>query len=1327
MMNGPEILRDIVVKVSPDRKKIRGTGFLISKDEIATCYHVLADKGSLLSERYYVKNDAWEDWLEVRPSKEKCHPPPQDIAFLQCPVSLKLVREEIPILPWDGNPCEFRSRGYDCNTTADDGSSTVHGNDCEIIDYTSRGGESRLQLKTIKRTLLQGRSGSPVWSMNQSAIVGMIDYQAGDENIWTDRSMAIPIEAIIPIAKLSAVKKKVGQLINVPQLPPNFLTRPDDLKAVKKALMLDSGQSTAITGTSSRVGLHGMGGIGKSVLAVSVARDQEVQSWFQDGIIWLTLGTDSKILRRQSDLAEMLDGRPHAFEDVEQGKTYLSKQLAHKACLIILDDVWHVEDIKALFSDLGPQCRILVTTRDAGIMTALGAREYRLDLLSPDKALELLAKWAEKDIAALPPEASLIVLECGRLPLALALCGAQAMDGVSWKDLLEALQEAALQFLDHPHGSVMKSMKVSIDNLSTELAKCYQELVVFPPDESWPEAAILTLWTYANSKLKERDVRQMISMLNRKALLKTSVKDGGTTIDLHDLQHDYLRAICEDNAQGLHRLLLDAYAQKTSQGGWPTGPDDGYFFQHLAYHLLQAGKEDDLRALLLDFNWMRARLLVTDVTGLIHDYDFLQSQQDIFTIQGAIRLSAHVLFRDAGQLPGQLLGRLMEQDLPQIQYLLERMPSRIHDPWLRPLIQSLTPPGGPLIQTLQGHIGLVGAVAVTSDGKKAISGASDGTLKIWDLITGKEIQTLRGHIGSVRAVAFIPNGKKAVSGSLDRTLKIWDLTSQEIQTLSGHTGPVNAVAVTSDGKKAVSGSGDRTLKIWDLESGQEIQTIQDSGGPIRAVAFAPNGKRVVSRSLDGTLKVWDLESGQEIQTIQSSAGPVKAVAFTPNGKKMISGSLDGTLKVWDLESGQEIQTFGSHTGWIRAVAITPNGKKAISSDDRTLKVWDLESGQEIQILQGHTGRVMSVAVTSDGKKAISGSADRTLKVWNLESVPENQTLGDHDSLRVRVVAVIPNGKKAISGSLDGTLKVWDLESGREIQILRGHTRAVRAVAVAFDGKKAISLSEDRTLKVWDLESGQEIQTVRGLASSRIRAVAVTPDGKNAISGSDDGTLKVWDMESVQEIQILGGHTSRVSAVVVTSDGKKAVSISSDRTIKVWDLEIWEEIQTIRVRGHTGLVSAMVVTPDGKKAISLSDDRTLKVWDLENGRNIQTLRGHTGRVNAVAVTPNGNKAVSGSDDGTLKIWDLKTGREIQTLKGHTSRVKTVAVTPNGKKAFSGSDDRTLKVWDLESGRMMVEFACDGPINSFALSPDGRTVIAGDVSGRVHLLRLENVRA
>ena len=868
MMSGPEILREIVVKISADRKKIRGTGFFISEDEIATCYHVLADKSGLLSDNYYVKNDEWGEWIEVKPAKEKSRPP-QDIAFLQCPFPLG--HEEISFYPWDGKPCEFRSRGYDC-TIVDDGPSTIDGKDCEIIDYTSRAGESRLQLRTIKRTLLPGRSGSPVWSMRQNAIVGMIDYQSGDENIWTDRSMAIPIEVVIPEAGLSA-GKNLGRLVKVPELPPNFLLRSDDLIAVKEVLLVDAGRSTAITGALSKVGLHGMGGIGKSVLAAAMARDKEVRHRFYDGIFWLTLGTDPKmVMRRQSDLAEMLD-IPHAFEDIEQGWTYLSKQLGNKACLIVLDDVWHVEDVKGLFNDLGPQCRILITTRDAGIITALGAREYRLGLLSPDEALELLARWAEMNVAALPPEASMIVSECGRLPLALALCGAQVSDGIPWKDLLEALQEAALQFLDHPHGSVMKSMKVSVDNLSAEQAECYGELAVYSPDEPVPEAAILTLWTNAN-KQKERDARQIVSVLERKALLKTSGKAEGLTIELHDLQHDYLRVICQD-VQNLHRLLLDAYSQKTSQGKWPTGPNDGYFFQHLAYHLFEAGKKEDIRTLLLDFDWMQARLRATDAVGLIHDYDFLPSQQDIQTIQRAIRLSAHVLFRDAGQLPGQLLGRLMEQGLPQIQSLLELMQSRVHDPWIRPLAQSLVPPGGPLIRTLQGHNRSVMAIAVMPDGKKTISGSGDNTLKIWDLENGREIQTLQGHTGQVWKVAVTPDGKKAVSGSSDNTLMVWDLENgREIQTLLGHTDQVWTVAVTPDGKKAISGSSDNTLKVWDLENGREIQTLLGHTAHVWTVAVTPDGKKAVSGSGDNTLKVWDLENGREIQTLLSHTGPI---------------------------------------------------------------------------------------------------------------------------------------------------------------------------------------------------------------------------------------------------------------------------------------------------------------------------------------------------------------------------------------------------------------------------------------------------------------------
>jgi hypothetical protein len=89
------------------------------------------------------------------------------------------------------------------------------------------------------------------------------------------------------------------------------------------------------------------------------------------------------------------------------------------------------------------------------------------------------------------------------------------------------------------------------------------------------------------------------------------------------------------------------------------------------------------------------------------------------------------------------------------------------------------------------------------------------------------------------AVAVTPDGRRAVSASQDQTLRLWELESgQTVHPLQGHTSYVTAVAVTPDGRRAVSASWDYTLRLWDLESGQTIHPLQGHTYGVLAVALA---------------------------------------------------------------------------------------------------------------------------------------------------------------------------------------------------------------------------------------------------------------------------------------------------------------------------------------------------------------------------------------------------------------------------------------------------------------------------------------------------------
>jgi WD40 repeat protein len=218
----------------------------------------------------------------------------------------------------------------------------------------------------------------------------------------------------------------------------------------------------------------------------------------------------------------------------------------------------------------------------------------------------------------------------------------------------------------------------------------------------------------------------------------------------------------------------------------------------------------------------------------LHDLqlDYIRAQwpdrEALSLVHGAVRLSAHVISRDPAQFASQVVGRLLpHQDVPAIERFTAKVIKGAPAPWIRPLKPALHPPGTSLVRTLEGHSAAVSGVALRPDGRRAVSASKDGTLKVWDLESGRELRTLEGHCGLVNGVALSPDGRRAVSASSDRTLKVWDLESgRELCTLEGHSRSVNGVAVSADVRRAISASWDRTVKVWDLESGRQCAPWQ---------------------------------------------------------------------------------------------------------------------------------------------------------------------------------------------------------------------------------------------------------------------------------------------------------------------------------------------------------------------------------------------------------------------------------------------------------------------------------------------------------------------
>jgi len=310
---------------------------------------------------------------------------------------------------------------------------------------------------------------------------------------------------------------------------------------------------------------------------------------------------------------------------------------------------------------------------------------------------------------------------------------------------------------------------------------------------------------------------------------------------------------------------------------------------------------------------------------------------------------------------------------------------------------------------------------------RALTGSSDGGLKLWNLEDGELIEEYQGgSVGSAVIVAMSVDWEtnRVFTGAFNGTCNLWDLNTQRcVSTMEGHKEEVMVLDAHWPSMRAATGAGDGTAKLWDLEKASCLQTYM-GGSTVYAIAIDWNVSKCVFGGLrNGSIRMWNMSSGAILRDFkpQSSAmdsapTAVSAVAIDCHGNKAVSGFEDGHLAYWSFNP----------------------------SDDEEAKQ---EKPAQAKVHLAHYSAIRTIAAkwTGTDRRALCGSDDGSLSLWRLDSQECLARFGRHIGF-VWTLYANWSRDRALSGAFDGCMKIWDLRTGECLRTLQAHSRPVRSIA-----------------------------------------------------------------------------------------------------------------------------------------------------------------------------------------------------------------------------------------------------------------------------------------
>ncbi len=606
-----------------------------------------------------------------------------------------------------------------------------------------------------------------------------------------------------------------------------------------------------------------------------------------------------------------------------------------------------------------------------------------------------------------------------------------------------------------------------------------------------------------------------------------------------------------------------------------------------------------------------------------------------------------------------------------------------------------------------GTFNFITTIATSRDGRYWAAANQMGELQVWLAGNQTLYRAWQAHTERDYTITFSPDSHTLATGGWDGLAKVWDVEQGTLLWTGSHPAAVQRVVFSPDGRTLASAGNDEVIRFWDAQRGTLLRTLSTPGGPIFALAWHPGGRLLASAGSDQQIRLWDMQAEQHGETVGLFPGHTSWVikmAFSPDGRILASSGFDRSVRLWDVDNLRLSNTLAGHTGIVLGLAWCPDGSLLAScGDDQTIRLWNVEQARPRAVIHGHHGSVMDIAFTSDGRYLVSGGLDNTLRVWETErgqcmSILQSYTASLND------LAWSPDSARLASIGADTMVTIWDVAEKRLLTVFHGLSWVLNVMAWSPDSQLLAISGWVNVIRIWDTSMGTWLQTLRDPDhdDTPLEGIGWSPDGKYLAAGSVGRGMQVWDASTGTRVWV--NPTQQIDGlhVIWSPDGRRLASSGTENNVYLWDAA--NGTMLAKLQGHQGVVKDIAWSPDGRRLASCggTGNGELLVWDADSGACLYNWREPGAAINAVAWHPSGTILVCGSSDGKLLWRSVESGEDVHVQEGYQGPVRHMKLSPDGQTLASCGDDGAIDLWGFESGEKLHTLRRDRPYERMTIS-------------------------